>query len=32
MIEYNSLTVDEYISTLNSVKWKLPSVDYLRLL
>lgn len=30
MIEYNSLTVDEYISTLNSVKWKLPSVDYLR--
>ena len=25
MIEYNSLTVEEYISLLKSVGWKIPS-------
>ena len=26
MIEYNSLTVEEYVSILNSVEWKIPSL------
>ena len=25
MIEYNSLSVEEYISILNTVGWKIPS-------
>ncbi len=31
MIEYNSLTVNEYIDILNSVGWKIPSERLLKL-
>lgn len=31
MIEYNKLEVDEYISILNSVGWKMPSLRLLKI-
>ena len=31
MIEYNTLTVDEYIEILNSVGWKIPSLRLLEI-
>lgn len=30
MIEYNTLTVEEYVSILNSVEWKIPSLRLLK--
>lgn len=31
MIEYNKLNIDEYISLLNSVGWKIPSLRLLKI-
>lgn len=31
MIEFNNLTVDEYINILNSVQWKIPSERLLKI-